>query len=254
MKKAFVSVLLAVGLLSACSNQNIEINHPAEPPTEAILEVTTPTEVSPAKANVVIPLEPTEPKQDDTEPLSINEESEVYETVPKVEAVVITNKPMESTVPTEPVIKETEPTPTQVPEPVITEPVTQETVPPIVEPLVTELPATEPAAEQLDVSALEAYGRSYASDAYGYNGTAECTPETQAGYFPAATKTITSQEEAERIIQEAIDSQHKRDEAYGYAAYEEVDGETVRCPVNVQVTPTGEPNEYTITVYYGGTS
>ena len=39
-----------------------------------------------------------------------------------------------------------------------------------------------------------------------------------------------------------------------YAAYEEVDGETVRCPVNVQLTPTGEPNEYTITVYYGGTS
>ena len=77
MKKAFVSVLLAVGLLSACSNQNIEINHPTEPPTEAIHEVTKPTEVSSAKANGVIPLEPTEPKQEATEPLSINEENEV---------------------------------------------------------------------------------------------------------------------------------------------------------------------------------
>ena len=258
MKKAFVSVLLAVGLLSACSNQNIEIDHPTTPPTESIQETIKPSEPSPVEVPVTVPVEPTEPvKQEVPEPLVVHqviEEEPDLVTVKKTESTTVIIEPTDGTVPTEPVIKETEPAPTQVPEPVITEPVIQETVPPIVEPLVTEPPATEPAAELLDVSALEAYGRSYASDAYGYNGTAECTPETEAGYFPAATKTITSQEEAERIIQEAIDSQHKRDEAYGYAAYEEVDGETVRCPINVQVTPTGEPNEYTITVYYGGTS
>ena len=258
MKKAFVSVLLAVSLLSACSNQNIEIDHPTTPPTESVQKTIKPSQPSPVEVHVTAPVEPVEPtKQKATEPFVVNqviEEEPDLVTVKKTEVTTVINEPTEATVSTEPVIKETEPTPTKAPEPVTTEPVPQDTVPPATEPPVTEPPATEPSAEPLDVSALEAYGRSYASDSYGYNGTSECTPDSGAGYFPASTKTITSQEEAERIFQEAIDSQYKRDEAYGYTPYEEVDGETVRCPVNVEVTPTGEPNEYTITVYYGGTS
>ena len=192
-----------------------------------------------------------------------NADERMEETVParEVELQVVETQPSETMISSETIPALTEPavidTSANVPsvsetteKPSIEEkPVPQETVPPATEP-----PATEPSTEPLDVSALEAYGRSYASDSYGYNGTSECTPDSGAGYFPSSTKTITSQEEAERIIQEAIDSQYKRDEAYGYSPYEEVDGETVRCPVNVEVTPTGEPNEYTITVYYGGTA
>lgn len=258
MKKAFVSVLLAVGLLSACSNHNIEIDHPTTPPTENVQEAIKPSEPSPVEVHVTVPVEPVEPiKQEATESFVVDqaiEEEPDSVTVKKTESATVINEPTEATVPTEPVIKETEPTPTQAPEPVTTEPVPQETVPPATEPPVTEPPVTEPSAEPLDVSDLEDYGRTYASDAYGYKGTVECTPETEAGCFPSSTQTITSKEEGERVIQEAINNLQKNDEAHGYAAYEEIDGEIVRCPVNVEVTPTGEPNEYTITVYYGGTS
>jgi len=46
MKKAFVSVLLAVSLLSACSNQNIEIDHPTTPPTESVQKTIKPSEAN----------------------------------------------------------------------------------------------------------------------------------------------------------------------------------------------------------------
>lgn len=218
-----------------------------------------------------------------------NADERMEETVParEVELQVVETQPSETmtsseTIPalTEPAVIDTSANVPSVSEttekPSIEEkPVPQETVPPATEapmpePPVTEPPATEsastetvppkepqptePPAQTVDTADLEAYGRSYASDKYGYNGTAECTPETEAGCFPSSTQTITSKEEGERIIQEAINNLKKNDDAHGYAAYEEVDGETVRCPVNVEVTPTGEPNEYTITVYYGGTA
>lgn len=268
-RKTMIAVLLAMSLVG-CSAQ--------EPLREAevmLPEVTAP-QVTEAP-DAVLPIVPEEmtpvTAAEETEPVSEATEPKPQETVPAVKVEErkqdkSTPKPQSTepkeTNPVETKPAETKPQPT---EPEATEPpVTEE---PTTEPPVTEPPATESAptetvpeepepseapAEVIDTAALEAYGRSYASDSYGYNGTSECTPNSSAGYFPASTKTITSQEEAERIIQEAIDSQYKRDEAYGYTPYEEVDGETVRCPVNVEVTPTGEPNEYTITVYYGGTA
>ena len=270
MKKQIIAILISCSLVTGCSAAELADEPLAtEPPglsnsvvsentkvTEPTLPIKKEQEKEPSEEQLIdTSTTPTETVADQLA------EPKAAEAIPQEDgatvAVVpepVVKSPLDVTSgETELVIQETEPEPTQAPKPISKEPV-QETVPPSTEPPATEPPVTEPVAEQLDVSALEAYGRSYASDTYGYNGTADCTPDTEAGYFPAATKTITSQEEAERIIQEAIDSQHKRDEAYGYAAYEEVDGEIVRCPVNVQLTPTGEPNEYTVTVYYGGTS
>lgn len=183
------------------------------------------------------------------------------------------------TVPAETQPKATEPPVTEVTAPPTTEaPETEPTLPPATEPPVTVPPVTEPQptkptptetvpeetapeetvptelpAEVIDTAALESYGRSYASSTYGYNGTSACTPGTGAGYFPAATKEITSREDGRSYVRQAIDSQYKRDKAYGYLPYEEVDGKTVRCPINVSVSSAGG-NTYTITVYYGGTA
>ena len=157
---------------------------------------------------------------------------------------------------------ETKPQPTEpaaTEPPATEEPTTEPTQPPVTEPTHTETVPEEPEptelpAEVIDTAVLEAYGRSYASSTYGYNGTSACHPGTGAGYFPAATKKITSMEEGYSIVRQAIDSQYKRDCAYGYTPYEEIDGKIVRCPINVSVSSTGEPNVYSITVYYGGTA
>ena len=60
-------------------------------------------------------------------------------------------------------------------------------------------------------------------------------------------------DEGRRYVRQAVDSQYKRDMAYGYLPYEEIDGVIVRCPINVSVDSAGD-NTYTITVYYGGTA
>lgn len=116
-----------------------------------------------------------------------------------------------------------------------------------------ETPVPEQIGEVIDTAELESYGRSYASNAYGYNGTSACNPGTGAGYFPAATKTITTMEEGYNIVRQAIDSQYRRDAAYGYTPYEELDGQIVRCPININITCV-EGNTYSFTVYYGGTA
>ena len=184
----------------------------------------------------------------------------------QTEPVKPTDPPVTRPPETEP--SETKPIQTQ---PKETEPpatAPQETIPTQTEPLVTEDPTTEPPAseipemetpvpeqivEVIDTAELESYGRSYASNAYGYNGTCACNPGTGAGYFPAATKTITTMEEGYNIVRQAIDSQYRRDAAYGYTPYEELDGQIVRCPINISITCV-EGNTYSFTVYYGGTA
>ena len=184
----------------------------------------------------------------------------------QTEPVKPTDPPVTRPAETQPV--ESKPTETQPKEtePPATAPL--ETIPTQTEPLVTECPTTEPPAseipemetpvpeqigEVIDTAELESYGRSYASNAYGYNGTSACNPGTGAGYFPAATKTITTMEEGYNIVRQAIDSQYRRDAAYGYTPYEELDGQIVRCPINISITCV-EGNTYSFTVYYGGTA
>ena len=262
-RKTMIAVLLAMSLVG-CSAQ--------EPFPEATLpEVTTPqvTE-APDEVLTTVPEETTPvTAAEETEPAPEATELELQETVPTVKAEESTpQKQEDKPQPTEP--KETAPVETkpadtkpQPTEPVATEPpateepTTEPTQPPVTDPAPTETvpeepEPTEPPAEVIDTAALEAYGRSYASSTYGYNGTSACHPGTGAGYFPAATKKITSMEEGYSIVRQAIDSQYKRDCAYGYTPYEEIDGKIVRCPINVSISSTGEPNVYSITVYYGG--
>lgn len=220
-------------------------------PTET--ESTEPEELSATSEADEVPTVPERHDEITEEAVSVSESKPLAEeanpsnpTVPAETVPTITEPPVTDTSTTEPSVSEatktapmeTEPTPT---EPIVTEP--PATVP----------PETEPEVEVIDTAALESYGRSYASSAYGYNGTSACHPGTGAGYFPAATKKISTMEEGYRIVQQAIDSQYKRDLAYGYTPYEEIDGQTVRCPINVSVTSTGD-NTYSITVYYGGTA
>ena len=280
MKKTrmtMIAVLLAISLVG-CSTQEplpeVEVTLP-EVTAPQVIEV--PDEVLTAVPEETTPVTAAE----ETEPASEATELEMPETVPAINAEESTpQKPEDKPKVTEP--KETTPVETkpadtkpQSTEPPVTEPpateepTTEPTQPPATEPPVTEPPATdsaptekvpkepqptEPPAEVIDTAALEAYGRSYASSAYGYNGISACHPGTGAGYFPAATKKITSMEEGYSIVRQAIDSQYKRDCAYGYTPYEEIDGKIVRCPINVSISSTGEPNVYSITVYYGGTA
>jgi len=278
MKKTrmtMIAVLLAMSLVG-CSTQ--------EPLSEPTLPEVTAPQVTEA-ADAVLPAVPKETTPvaaaEETEPASEATVPELQETVPVVKAEEReqekpTPKP-QATEPKETAPKETQPAETkpQPTEPAATEPpateepTTEPTQPPVTEPPVTEPPATDPAptetvpeepeptespAEVIDAGALESYGRSYASSAYGYNGTSACHSGSGAGYFPAATKKITSMEEGYSIVRQAIDSQYNRDCAYGYTPYEEIDGKIVRCPINVSVSSTGEPNVYSITVYYGGTA
>ena len=267
-QKTMIAVLLAMSLVGCSTQEPLpeptlpEVTAPQVTETPDAVLTTVPEETTPVTA-----AEETEPASEvvvpelqETVPTVKTEEREQEKPTPKPQATEpkettpVETKPAETKPqPTKPAATEPPATEAPMPEPPVAEPpatesASTETVPP------KEPQPTEPPAQTVDTADLEAYGRSFASDKYGYNGTAECTPETEAGCFPSSTQTITSKEEGERIIQEAINNLKKNDDAHGYAAYEEVDGEIVRCPVNVQVTPTGEPNEYTITVYYGGTA
>lgn len=231
----------------AATIPEVTVPEVTEAPTEVITtarEATVPAERE-EESELKQPERPVVPPQETVPKESTPKETQPKDTEPRPTEAPATEAP--ETKPTEPPATEppvTVPAPT---EPETTEPTPTETVP-------EEPQPTEPPAEVIDTAALEAYGRSYASGTYGYNGTSACHPGTGAGYFPAATKKITTMEEGYSIVRQAIDSQYKRDCVYGYTPYEELDGKIVRCPINVSVSSTGEPNVYSITVYYGGTA
>ena len=279
MKRKIYLLTLAFCMLLACGCSKSEQQSlvDAESPNPTVTETSASTQYTEAvcEAEVTEPQEPvttaenistdavTESSDEQAEKGSAIEETTPVESRPAETQVQVTEPPAteitkpEPTVPptTKPPVTTppaTEPKPTET-APTETVPEPTETVPAEMVPEPTESAPTEPPVEVIDTAALEAYGRSYASGIYGYNGTSACHPGTGAGYFPAATKEITSMEEGYSIIRQAIDSQYKRDMAYGYTPYEEIDGQTVRCPINVSVTSAGG-NTYTVTVYYGGTA
>lgn len=271
-RKTMIAVLLAMSLVGCSAQEPLpeveailpEVTAPqvTEAPDEVLTTVTEEMTPETAAEETELASEATEPELQETVLAVKSEEREQDKPTPKPqptepkETVPVETKPAE-TKPAETKPQPTEPVATE--PPVTEEPTTEPTQPPVTEPTPTETVPEEPEptevpAEVIDTEALEAYGRSYASSAYGYNGTSACHPGTGAGYFPAATKKITSMEEGYSIVRQAIDSQYKRDCAYGYTPYEEIDGKIVRCPINVSVSSTGEPNVYSITVYYGGTA
>ena len=231
---------------------------PTESVAEAITQATDATEEMVGQ----IPMATTQPQMQ-AGPAETRPTEPPVETVPETKPTeqVETTPPETEPVETVPTVTEQNPTvPPAIEAPVtestqtappVTEPEPSEPAPTETEPEVTE--STEPLAEIIDTAALESYGISYASSTYGYNGTSACHPGTGAGFFPAATKVITSMEEGRQYVRQAVDSQYKRDMAYGYLPYEEIDGVTVRCPINLKVEYAGD-NTYTITVYYGGTA
>lgn len=192
----------------------------------------------------------TAPEKEHTHTGSPTEPQKPEPTTPKptepVQSDTVTPKPpVDETVPSV-----TEPDQTNPTQPTPTEPTPAEPVP--TEPAPTEPAPTDPESEVIDTAALEAYARSYASSAYGYNGTSACGPGSGAGYFPGATKEILTMADGYNLVCQAIDAQYARDIASGYAPYEDIDGVTVRCPINVRVEQTGQANMYIIWVYYGG--
>lgn len=251
MKRKIYCLLLVCCLLVVTGCQ-------VQAPPQVSLEATGPSTAA--------ALEPTMGTTDTTAAATEPEETHATEAVTvstepqATETAQISTQPSDPTEPSKPeptAPVQIEPTTAQIvpPEPSATVPLATEppvTEPPVTEPPVADPPETEP-AESIDTSELEAYGRAYASGTYGYNGTSACHPGTGAGFFPAATKVITTMDEGRRYVRQAVDSQYKRDMAYGYLSYEEIDGVIVRCPINVSVDSAGD-NTYTITVYYGGTA
>lgn len=262
MRKVLIPILIMIFLVG-CGKNEPAVNTNQEPTAPAV-------SIQPQSVQRNPILKPADSKHsDETEP-TLSEDlpqtttpvkTPVQETVPSQPTAPPSTNPQ----PTEPAPTETKPPeqpeeeiapPAIEPEltrptvPEVTEPTPTEPVP--TEPVPTEPTPTEPTPEAIDTAALEAYGRSYASSAYGYNGTSACGPGSGAGYFPGATKEILTMADGYSLVCRAIDAQYARDIASGYAPYEEIDGVTVRCPINVRVEPTGQANTYIIWVYYGG--
>ena len=218
-QKTMIAVLLATSLVGCSAHEplpEVEVTLPevttpqvTEAPDEVL--TTVPVELSPASEGTV-------PELQETVPAVKAEEREQEKPTPKPQPTEPKETAPVATKPAETKPQPTEPAATE--PPATEEPTTEPTQPPVTEPTPTETvpeepEPTEPPAEVIDTAALEAYGRSYASSTYGYNGTSACHPGTGAGYFPAATKKITSMEEGYSIVRQAIDSQYKRDCAYG---------------------------------------
>lgn len=98
--------------------------------------------------------------------------------------------------------------------------------------------------EYIDIAALEAYARQYATDSYGYYGTSGIGFNNNAGYFPPLEYDIETMDDGYRVMREAVDCQYSYDAAMGY----DVNG----TRLNVYIKPTDIPNEYLIYVFYGG--
>lgn len=264
MRKFLIPILMMLILVGCGQPESVKIEY-SVPLATAETQSKTPTEdTEDAHGNKTVPsddsqdkseFQPTVPEKEATQPaepikISKPKPADPKPTEPAQSETVMPEPPTEDTVPLS-----TEPEQTKPTQPTSKSLAPTEQIP--VDPAPTELAPTEPAptepdVEQIDIAALESYGRSYASSAYGYNGTSACGPGSGAGYFPGATKQILTMADGYRFVRQAIDAQYARDIAGGYAPYEEINGVTVRCPINVRVEPTGQDNSYVIWVYYGG--
>lgn len=258
MRKALISVLIMLLLVGCGQSSIIEVNKSdLHDIADAPPMRDTGTKVDSKSMENCNDLREDETMDSDLTPSETETQVTVpAETFPKANDASGRNEPPptepvpSATVPPEPPTEDIVPPTT---EPEQTQPAeTEPSEPEPTEPISTEPATTEPASEQIDTAALETYGRSYASSTYGYNGTSACGPSSGAGYFPGATKEILTMEDGYSLVRQAVDSQYRRDIAYGYSPYEEIDGVIVRCPINIRIEATGQPNVYVIWVYYGG--
>ena len=98
--------------------------------------------------------------------------------------------------------------------------------------------------EYLDTAALEAYGRLYAEETYGYIGNTNCTASNGAGFYSPIHKRFTTMEDGKRAVRACVDSHHRLYASYG----NDVPG----SPINVYLEPTEDPTVFLVYIYYGG--
>ncbi len=251
MKKAIVGLLLVVCLLTACSK-------------EAKPEVTTedPQLAVTTTATMEISTEPVETEIPTTEeqPSTALETSEIAtevtteSTEPLTEGNVPTETPTENK--TQPTTAPTEATTPPTTTPPTTQPTTQATEPPTTTPTETQPPETEPPTtetpkEEIDLAALEEYGRAYART-LGYNGNPNTGFATNAGYFPPVYCFIRSMDEGRSIVREAVDAQYADDISCGHDIVVVIDGVERHRKLNIYIERTDKPDWYLVYCFYGG--
>lgn len=237
MKRMIAGLLLIVCFLTACS---------AEPKPQVVTQVQESEESAvstPAEA-ASISVEKTEATS--TEP---TEESTVETSAAPTELSEPTREPA-----TEPITEQVTETPatTQPPTTKATTEPTEPTEPSEpTEPTQTQAPVTEPEYEAIDISALEAYGRSYA-ETLGYDGDPNTGFATNAGYFPPSWMKIRSMEEGYQRVKELVDAQYADDLGAGHAIVVVIDGVERHRKLNIYIEPTDEANVFLIYCFYGG--
>lgn len=251
MKKVLLGLLMAVCLLTACSKEE-KPEVTTEDPQLAVTTTAT-TEISTDSVEAEI-LTTEEQPSTELETSEIVTEVTTESTEPLTEGNVPTETPMENK--TQPTTAPTEATAPPTTQPTTTHPTTEPTVPPTTaptetQPSETEPPTTEAPKEEIDIAALEEYGRAYART-LGYNGNPNTGFATSAGYFPPSYVFIRSMEEGYRHVKEAVDAQYIDDIAAGHDIVVVIDGVERHRKLNIYIEATGEPDWYLVYCFYGG--
>ncbi len=251
MKKAIVGLLLVVCLLTACSKEaKPEVT--TEDPQLAVTTTAT-TEISTEPVETEIPTTEEQPSTA-LETSEIATEVTTESTEPLTEGNVPTETPTENK--TQPTTAPTEATTPPTTTPPTTQPTTQATEPPTTTPTETQPPETEPPTteapkEEIDLAALEEYGRAYART-LGYNGNPNTGFATNAGYFPPSYVFIRSMEEGYRHVKELVDAQYADDIGGGHDIVVVIDGVERHRKLNIYIEPTDKPDWYLMYCFYGG--
>lgn len=251
MKKAIVGLLLVVCLLTACSKEaKPEVT--TEDPQLAVTTTAT-TEISTEPVETEIPTTEEQPSTA-LETSEIATEVTTESTEPLTEGNVPTETPTENK--TQPTTAPTEATTPPTTTPPTTQPTTQATEPPTTTPTETQPPETEPPTteapkEEIDLAALEEYGRAYART-LGYNGNPNTGFATNAGYFPPVYCFIRSMDEGRSVVREAVDAQYIDDIAAGHDIVVVIDGVERHRKLNIYIEPTDTPYWYLVYCFYGG--
>lgn len=251
MKKAIVGLLLVICLLTACSKEaKPEVT--TEDPQLAVTTTAT-TEISTDSVEAEI-LTTEEQPSTELETSEIVTEVTTESTEPLTEGNVPTETPTENktqptTAPTEATTPPTTTSPT-------TQPTTQATEPPTTTPTETQPPETEPPTteapkEEIDLAALEEYGRAYART-LGYNGNPNTGFATNAGYFPPVYCFIRSMDEGRQIVRDMVDGQYINDINGGHDIVVVIDGVERHRKLNIYIEPTDTPYWYLVYCFYGG--
>ncbi len=250
MKKIFAGLLLAVCLLTACGKEPLPEVTTEDPQLAVTTTAATETLTESAEAEKPITEEPSTTEMETSE---IATEATTESTTSSTEVTATTETATEKE--TQPTIAPTETTapPTTTP-PTTTPTTTVPTEPPApteTQPPETEPPTTEALKEVIDLAALEAYGRSYATS-LGYNGNPNTGFATNAGYLPPVYCFIYTMEEGRQLVREMVDGQYINDINSENEIIVVRDGVEYHRKLNIYIEPTDTPYWYLVYCFYGG--